>query len=97
MTELQIHHNYGPLAAGNKLSQFHEVPSTHSTASTVSISQVAKAEDVASILLNTSQPKDEELQLLFAENIAAKLWRVAQRDLKDNVIWPIYFRFHQFK
>ncbi|OBT82607.1 hypothetical protein VE02_07973 [Pseudogymnoascus sp. 03VT05] len=84
MTELQIHRNYGPLAAENKLSQFHEVPSTHSTASPVSISQLPKAEDVASILLNTSQPKDEELQQLFAENIAAKLWRVAQRDLKDN-------------
>lgn len=86
MTELQIHHNYGPLAAENKLSQFHEVPSTHSTASPVSISHIPKAEDVASILLKTSQTKDAELQQLFAENIAAKLWRVAQRDLKDNVI-----------
>ncbi|KFY67062.1 hypothetical protein V496_01769 [Pseudogymnoascus sp. VKM F-4515 (FW-2607)] len=57
----------------------------HSTASPVSTSQLPKVEqNVASILLNATQTKDNELQQLFAENISAKLWRVAQRDLKDN-------------
>ncbi|KFZ07756.1 hypothetical protein V502_09782 [Pseudogymnoascus sp. VKM F-4520 (FW-2644)] len=102
MTELHIHHNYGLLAAENKLTQFRELPSTHSTASPVSISRPTKADqdsttspvsisrlpkaeqDVYSTVLNTSHPKDKELQQLFEENIAAKLWRVAQRDLKNN-------------
>ena len=114
MTELQIHHNYGHLAVENKLTKFRELPSTHttaspvsiprpqkadqnSTASLVSISRLQKADqDVASTVLNTSQPKDKELQQLFTENIAAKLWRVAQRDLKNNVIWPVYFKFRWF-
>lgn len=87
MTELHLHHNYGPLAAENRLTPFRESPSMHSTASPVSISQLPKVEqNVASILLNATQIKDNELQQLFAENISAKLWRVAQRDLKDNVI-----------
>lgn len=114
MTELHIHHNYGPLAAENKLTQFRQLPSAHSTASPVSISRPTKAEqdstanpvsisrlpkaeqNVSSAVLNTNQPKDKELQQLLSENIAAKLWRVAQRDLEDNVIWPVYFKFRWF-
>lgn len=93
MTELHILHNYGPLAVENKLTQFREIPSTQSTASTISISQLPRAEPgVASILLNTSQIKDKELEQLFTENVAAKLWRVAQRDLKNNVNLALIFQ-----
>ncbi|KFY31736.1 hypothetical protein V493_00818 [Pseudogymnoascus sp. VKM F-4281 (FW-2241)] len=84
MTELHLHHNYGPLAAENKLAQFREPPSMHRTASPVIISPEKAEQNVPSTVLNTSQTKDSELQQLFAENIAAKIWRVAQRDLKNN-------------
>ncbi|KFY34378.1 hypothetical protein V494_06828 [Pseudogymnoascus sp. VKM F-4513 (FW-928)] len=84
MTELQVHHSLDPLVAGSKLTQFHEIASTQSTAGPVPIAQPPKAsQDVPSIPLNT-QPKDSELQQLFEENVAAKLWRVAQRDLNNN-------------
>ncbi|KFY43781.1 hypothetical protein V495_03776 [Pseudogymnoascus sp. VKM F-4514 (FW-929)] len=85
MTELHLQQNYGTLDAESKLAVFLETPSTHSTANPDSVSPVPQAEPkVASILLNTIQPKDEELQQLFAENVAAKIWRVAQRDLINN-------------
>lgn len=93
MTELHLQHNYGPLYAENKLALFLETQFKHNTAVPDSVSQVPQAEpNVASIHLNTIQNKDEELQQLFEENVAAKIWRVAQRDLKNNVIWPIYFK-----
>ncbi|KFX96808.1 hypothetical protein V490_03124 [Pseudogymnoascus sp. VKM F-3557] len=85
MTELQLQQNYGNLDAESKLAVFLETPSTHSTAGPDNVSPVPQAEPkVASILLNTIQPKDSELQHLFAENVAAKIWRVAQRDLTNN-------------
>lgn len=98
MAELQLHHNYGPLAAETKLAQFRESPSVHSAAIPVSISQLQQPEqDVASIILNTTQTKDEELQQIFTDNVAAKLWRVAQRDLKNNVIFPYNSNFADSK
>lgn len=92
MTELHLQQNYGTLDAESKLAVFLETPSTHSTTSPDNVSPVPQAEPkVASILSNTIEPKDSELQHLFAENVAAKIWRVAQRDLINNVIRPVYF------
>jgi hypothetical protein len=34
--------------------------------------------------------KDELLQELYAQNVTSKIWRVAQRDLKNNVNCNIF-------
>ncbi|RDW68681.1 hypothetical protein BP5796_09338 [Coleophoma crateriformis] len=92
MAQLQVHNTHKLLDAEVSLLQPHMLISTPDHASTSRRFKPVQDEvtpspapiDTVPDQLQSHSRRYSELQELFAENIGAKVWRVAQRDLENN-------------
>jgi hypothetical protein len=87
MAQVQLRYAQEHIVSESRIGQTQERPLISSTAIPASISKLPRSElDKATRSLHSHTIEgDDILQELFAENVAAKIWRVATRDLECNV------------
>lgn len=87
IAQVQLHCAQEPIPSEHRLQQPHEPQYISNAAFPASVVKLPRAEPgSAACVLNTQSTEDDDImQQLFAENVAAKVWRVATRDLNNNV------------